>query len=59
MMSVEAWMKNRCQMLLELAKYRSRSDLSMADYSLYRAALRTGILDEYFNAKAVKVSNQM
>lgn len=59
MMSVEAWMKNRCQMLLELAKYRSRSDLSMADYSLYRAALRTGILDEYFNAKTVKVSNQM
>lgn len=59
MMSVEAWMKNRCQMLLELAKYRSRSDLSMADYSLYRAALRTGILDEYFNAKTVKAPNQI
>lgn len=50
-MSVEAWMENRYQMLLELAKYRSRSDVSMANYSLYRAALRTGLLDQYFNAK--------
>lgn len=50
-MSVEAWMENRYQMLLELAKYRSRSDVSMANYSLYRAALRTGLLDQYFSAK--------
>ncbi|MEY3018397.1 MAG: hypothetical protein RL336_1532 [Pseudomonadota bacterium] len=50
-MSVEAWMKNHYQILVELAKYRSRSDVSMANYSLYQAALRTGLLDQHFNAR--------
>lgn len=50
-MSVEAWMKNHYQILVELAKYRSRSDVSMANYNLYQAALRTGLLDQHFNAR--------
>jgi hypothetical protein len=50
-MSVDEWMNNQSKMLAALAQYRSRSDVSMADYALYRAALRTGLLDRHFANK--------
>jgi len=50
-MSVDEWMNNRIKITSELSKYRSRSDVSMADYALYQAALRTGLLDKHFNQK--------
>ena len=52
-MSVDEWLSNQTKIIDELAKYRSRSDVSMADYSLYQAALRTGLLDQHFSKKPV------
>lgn len=56
-MSVDEWMNNKNEILQALANYRSRSDVSMADYTLYQAALRSGLLDRFFSQKHTQTAN--